>query len=329
LQGETTTRSATVQRSAEIKVLSAEKTNEMNAAIMKLHETSPNHRISGLTRELEQSRSPDQTVAVLQRAFADVDGFVASMMLSTRGLKPGQYRIVELRLGETTQVNLFSQSSQQSSSPVRFGGIIGDIIRRQQPQLVHDIDWGKDSFFADTLDGYDSLMAVPLSGDRLPGQFDGPASLLNFANRQLCDKSLGGFFTAFLGIFDPKSRQLTYANAGHPPPLVKRAGDGCIYPVDCFGGLPLGIDAGETFNEATVQLHCGDMLLLYTDGITEARGATSDLLEEHRLMRAAADCHDDQNSPTQLIQHLRETVRIHQDGEPPGDDQTLVATLVL
>ena len=55
-----------------------------------------------------------------------------------------------------------------------------------------------------------------------------PAGLLMYGNRQLCSSRIDGLVTAFLGIYEPESRRLTYATAGHPPPLLRRAADGAI-----------------------------------------------------------------------------------------------------
>jgi sigma-B regulation protein RsbU (phosphoserine phosphatase) len=146
------------------------------------------------------------------------------------------------------------------------------------------------------------------------------------ANRQLCQKNIGGFFTAFLGIYDPASRRLTYAIAGHPPPLLMRSSDGAICPLNAVGGYPLGIDESATFKEATVQLESGDTVLLYTDGITEARNAEGDLFEQDRLTRVF---HDGGDRPAELIKRLCEAVRAHEHGQTANDDQTLVAARAL
>ncbi len=152
-----------------------------------------------------------------------------------------------------------------------------------------------------------------------------PAGLLMYGNRQLCSSRIGGLVTAFLGIYEPASRRLTYASAGHPPPLLKCAADGAVRALDAVGSYPLGIDASETFTEAAVQLERGDTLLLYTDGITEARGNAQDLFGSDRLTRMF---HDGGNLPAELIDRLREAVRTHMHSETAEDDQTLVAARV-
>jgi len=147
-----------------------------------------------------------------------------------------------------------------------------------------------------------------------------------YGNRQLCSSRIGSLVTVFLGIYEPASRRLTYARAGHPPPLLRRAADGAISALDTVGSYPLGIDASETFTEASVELERGDTFLLYTDGITEAQGTAEDLFGVDRLMRVFRDGRD---RPTELIDGLREAVRTHQHGEAARDDQTLVAARVL
>ena len=58
-------------------------------------------RLTQLTRELEQSRTPEDTLQILERGFTEVDGFVASLLLSTRGLSPGHFRVVDAPSGLT------------------------------------------------------------------------------------------------------------------------------------------------------------------------------------------------------------------------------------
>ena len=159
-----------------------------------------------------------------------------------------------------------------------------------------------------------------------PAGVAGPASLLTHANRQLCSSRIDGLVTAFLGVYEPASRRLTYARAGHPPPLVRRAANGSIRSLDAVGSYPLGVDESETFQEAFVQLERGDTLLLYTDGITEARGTSDDLFGDERLTRLF---HHQSDRPAELIDRLRAAVRAREHGEAAGDDQTLVAARVL
>jgi serine phosphatase RsbU (regulator of sigma subunit) len=89
-------------------------------------------------------------------------------------------------------------------------------------------------------------------------------------NRYACEHSLGGqrFTTAVLGEYDPSSCKLAYVNAGHNSPIIRRS-DGSTERLES-GGLPLGITAEATFVTSEVELHSGDILVLFTDGVVEA-----------------------------------------------------------
>ena len=77
-------------------------------------------------------------------------------------------------------------------------------------------------------------------------------------------------------MLDPAAGTLTYSRAGHNPPRLARAGDGTVASLDRAGGLPLGILGDQAYDQATVSLAAGDLLLLYTDGITEAMPGRGD-----------------------------------------------------
>ncbi|MGC1613727.1 MAG: PP2C family protein-serine/threonine phosphatase [Candidatus Acidiferrum sp.] len=99
------------------------------------------------------------------------------------------------------------------------------------------------------------------------------ASLENLVvrlNHYASAHSLDGrrFTTAVLAEYNPATRHLVYVNAGHNPPMLRRAG-GETEKLEA-GGLPLGIDVGATYDTAAVELKPGDALILYTDGVIEA-----------------------------------------------------------
>jgi sigma-B regulation protein RsbU (phosphoserine phosphatase) len=96
------------------------------------------------------------------------------------------------------------------------------------------------------------------------------AELVVRLNRYASAHSLDGrrFTTAVLAQYDPATRQLVYVNAGHNPPILRRAA-GETEKLEA-GGLPLGIDATATYDTATIELKPGDALIFYTDGVIEA-----------------------------------------------------------
>lgn len=90
------------------------------------------------------------------------------------------------------------------------------------------------------------------------------------------------YVTAFYAVINPVSKRLTYAKAGHPAPLLLRA-NGTIEALEA-DGLFLGMFDNETYEEKTVQLESGDRLLLYTDGLTEAKNMENEMFGEERLI---------------------------------------------
>src|SRR5882724_351429 len=107
---------------------------------MNVQDVSPNPKLASLkelTRSLEQSLSPDETLRALHRGFTETGGFVASMLLSTRGLDQGQYRVVRVQLTDDLQESVFASVSEEQG-PVQSGGIVAAITARSEPQLIQD-----------------------------------------------------------------------------------------------------------------------------------------------------------------------------------------------
>jgi sigma-B regulation protein RsbU (phosphoserine phosphatase) len=105
-------------------------------------------------------------------------------------------------------------------------------------------------------------------------------------NRYWCDQSLNGrrFTTAFLAELEPEGGGLTYVNAGHNWPVLRRA-SGAIERLEA-GGLPLGIRAASEYQSGLTTLARGDLLLIFTDGLVEAENAQGREYGEERLLPA-------------------------------------------
>ncbi|MGH9434037.1 MAG: PP2C family protein-serine/threonine phosphatase [Terriglobia bacterium] len=108
--------------------------------------------------------------------------------------------------------------------------------------------------------------------------------LVNRLNGYACAHSLGGlrFTTAFFAELEPTSRALTYINAGHNPPILRRA-SGEIERLEA-GGLPLGIKSDVRYDSDTVALRAGDLLAVFTDGVVEAENENGEEYGESRLL---------------------------------------------
>jgi len=101
-----------------------------------------------------------------------------------------------------------------------------------------------------------------------------PAAVLVRVNQVLCSQSSADMFvTVFYAVLDPLARTLTYANAGHNPPIIRRAsGPGGIEHLP-FGGLLIGMLDEVSLADTTLGLEPGDALVAYTDGLTDAENS--------------------------------------------------------
>jgi serine phosphatase RsbU (regulator of sigma subunit)/CHASE3 domain sensor protein/anti-sigma regulatory factor (Ser/Thr protein kinase) len=112
-----------------------------------------------------------------------------------------------------------------------------------------------------------------------------PATMIDAADRTLKSEHPDSLVTAFVAVFDPIARSLSYCSAGHPPPLLRTA-DGLVNELPSQG-LPLGIRARDDVDARSAQIPDGATVLFYTDGLTES---TRDIVEgEQRLRHALAD----------------------------------------
>jgi serine phosphatase RsbU (regulator of sigma subunit) len=117
-----------------------------------------------------------------------------------------------------------------------------------------------------------------------------PAIVLSAVNsRILKDTSTNRFVTAFYGVLDLDTGMFVYCNAGHWPPYLVSEHNREDFRRLVRTGVPLGIFEGQTWEQGVAQLAPGDMLVLYTDGITEAQNANGTSLGEERLLKSIRD----------------------------------------
>lgn len=114
----------------------------------------------------------------------------------------------------------------------------------------------------------------------------GPAAALHVAGRVIGDNLDGDFATVLLAVHDPRDSSLTFASAGHPPPIVV-GGGASFEPVLAGGSPPLGIGEPTGLRQTTVPLASRSVACLYTDGLSEARTADG-LLGAERLEQIVA-----------------------------------------
>jgi serine phosphatase RsbU (regulator of sigma subunit) len=154
------------------------------------------------------------------------------------------------------------------------------------------------------------------------------STLIGDVNRLVYESSPTHFFASlFYGEYEPATRVLNYVNAGHNPPIVVRPRkDSCeIYTLKSEG-IPVGIFADSQFATTTFQFEIDDVLVAYTDGITEVESAHGELWGQQRLENLLRSC--SRGTPEQIIHCILDEVSSFADGQKQRDDMTLVVMTV-
>ncbi len=152
-----------------------------------------------------------------------------------------------------------------------------------------------------------------------------PGTLTELAssmNNYACGNSQGGrrFTTTFLAEYEPVSRRLSYVNAGHNPPILRRRNGNIERLTE--GGLPLGIVEGTPYASDSTTIEAGDWLAIFTDGVTEAENTASQEYGEGRLM--AALIANTAATPQALLNGIMMDIDRFVAGAPQHDDITLM-----
>lgn len=147
-----------------------------------------------------------------------------------------------------------------------------------------------------------------------------PEEVLARANDMLSGRNpMELFVTACYCIYDPRDGSLAYASAGHPAPLLRTA-QGEVLALDCPRDIALGVLPGMSYSRQHARLACGDTLLLYTDGITEAFNAAEQAYGDDRLIAWLRSSREPQ-AAAKLASLVRD-VAAFVGGAEPSDDLT-------
>ena len=148
--------------------------------------------------------------------------------------------------------------------------------------------------------------------------------VLTNANEQLCEHNDAGMFvTAWMGIIDLETGHVRSANAGHNPPAIMRAADGCFSLLTPKRNLILGCMEGIAYRPDEFDLMPGDTLFLYTDGVTEANDADERLYGDERLLVALDGMVG--RSMQELCDGVRDNVDAFVGEVDQFDDMTMLA----
>jgi serine phosphatase RsbU (regulator of sigma subunit) len=150
---------------------------------------------------------------------------------------------------------------------------------------------------------------------------DSPVKTISSINRYLVESiPANRFVTLFYAELNPKEGTLAFLNAGHNPPLIVRAG-GTMEQL-AAGGLPLGIMADADFREGRTRLHPGDVLVIYSDGVSEAVNPAGEEFGPTRLYEVVARNLD--ASAAGIRDRIESALTKFCQGTPAADDITLV-----
>jgi sigma-B regulation protein RsbU (phosphoserine phosphatase) len=151
-----------------------------------------------------------------------------------------------------------------------------------------------------------------------PGKLDEFMTRLNKATCANCPSNR--FITFFFCVLDTKTGDLAFANAGHNPPIIVRA-SGEAEMLE-GGGPVLGIIPFAPYKEKHVSLQQGDMLVIYSDGVTEANNLNHDEYDEERFIEVLRE--NRQKSASDIVSAVTKSLNEFAAGAPQADDITLV-----
>jgi phosphoserine phosphatase RsbU/P len=141
------------------------------------------------------------------------------------------------------------------------------------------------------------------------------------SNNLLCESTNPEkFVTLFYSVLDPGANTLTYCNAGHDAPMLLRAGG--VTERLGTGGVVLSIMEDFPFQEETVPFGPGDLMVVYSDGISEAMNPAEEQFGEARIAEVIA--RERHRTASDLIESIIAAVRAHAGTAPQMDDMTLV-----
>jgi phosphoserine phosphatase RsbU/P len=147
-----------------------------------------------------------------------------------------------------------------------------------------------------------------------------PPDMLKRLNLMLLERKIEGhFITLTYAIWEPRTKSLRLANAGMPLPILVRKGQ--CRPIRAEG-VPLGLLEHTEYQEVPVNLESGDLLAMFSDGITEAASPRQEEFGSRRLEHVLRQ--NAHRSPQEIVDRMFEEVRQYEGGRPQRDDQTLV-----
>ena len=173
-----------------------------------------------------------------------------------------------------------------------------------------------------------ATLQASLRGEAMRGS-ENLGRMIAGVNRLVFDASTANrYATFFYAEYEPQRRTLTYVNAGHNPPMLFRCcgKDAGVERLE-VGGTVIGLLESFPFHQATVTLERGDLLVAYTDGVSEAMNPDDEEWSEARMMETLERCRG--SSAERIIEYVMAGADTFASGAPQHDDMTLVVLNVV
>jgi sigma-B regulation protein RsbU (phosphoserine phosphatase) len=147
-----------------------------------------------------------------------------------------------------------------------------------------------------------------------------PGQMLELVNKTLYERPIESQYIALTySIYDPAQRKITLANSGLPYPLLVRAGQPSFVDI---GGIPLGLFPESKYQEIELPLQAGDVLVFYSDGVSESRNDTGEDFGLKRLADTVRVHH--QKAPDEIVKAVSTALDEFAGRVKPHDDRTMI-----
>ena len=257
--------------------------------------------------------------AQVASAIHQSDGYAKSLALQKTFQELALARSIQASFLPETIPNLPGWQLTAALEPARQ--IAGDFY-----DFIHLSEGKLGVLIADVADkGLGSALYMALSGTLIrtfaTDHAQEPADVLKTVNQHILRNARANLFvTVFFGVLDPNNGTFSYANAGHNPPFLVGENNGIKMLENT--GMPLGIDELNEWSQREITISPGEMLLMYTDGVTDAQNDLGEFIDRKIILNTL------QENITKPAQEVQQSIldKIHHFvGEAPAfDDLTLV-----
>lgn len=151
-----------------------------------------------------------------------------------------------------------------------------------------------------------------------------PAQIIQQINNNLATESNPNMFvTLFVGVLELSSGELIYCNAGHNAPIIIKGSTAVVEQLPVVANIPVGVLSGYEYQSQATHIEHGDMLFLYTDGLTEAENATHAQYGEQRMLDVLSSSTG--KRPRELVDNIKQSVSEFVGEAEQSDDLTMLA----